>query len=41
MLGGFLIGQGQTPLGSDLTPYSEIAQPATRVMAPAAFLQHG
>ena len=40
MFGGFLIGQGQTPLGSGLTPYSEIAQPATRVMAPAAFLQH-
>ena len=36
----FLIGRGRTPLGSDLTPYSEIAQPATRVVAPATFLQH-
>ena len=40
MFGGFLIGRGRTLLGSDLTPYSEIAQPATRVVAPAAFLQH-
>ena len=40
MFGGFLIGRGRTSLGSDLTPYLEIAQPATRVVAPAAFLQH-
>ena len=38
MFGGFLIGRGRTPQGSDLTPYSEIAQQATRVVAPAAFL---
>jgi hypothetical protein len=36
MLGGFLINQGRTPLGSDLIPYSEIA----RVVVPAVFLQH-
>jgi hypothetical protein len=36
MLGGFLIGWGRTPLGSDLTPYSEIA----RVVLPAIILQH-
>ena len=40
MFGGFLIGRGLTPLGSNLTPYLEIVQPATRVVAPAAFLQH-
>jgi hypothetical protein len=36
MFGGFGIGRGRTPLGSDLIPYSEIL----RAVLPAILLQH-
>ena len=36
MFGGFGIGRGRTPLGSDLIPYSGIL----RAVFPAALLQH-
>ncbi len=36
MFGGFGIGRGRTPLGSDLIPYSEIL----RAVLPAVLLQH-
>ena len=36
MFGGFGIGRGQTPLGSDLIPYSEIL----RAVLPVVLLQH-